>query len=141
LSAVCAATVFAQSALHPVELPLVAAAEGKVLPIPKDGEVSVDAPLVKRLEIGKNSAVVSYLNKTSEPMKPDFSVRIFNNYGMEIAVFRQHWLLDTIAPGAVHKENAAFVIGDLAPVFAFTGIKLPADWDKPAFAIVGGKVF
>ena len=62
-------------------------------------------------------------------------------YGMEIAVFGKHWLIDTVAPGDVGKEESGIEVRDLAPVFTFTGIKLPADWAKPIYVMLTGKVF
>jgi hypothetical protein len=105
------------------------------------GEAAVKGSLVKTIEIGKDSAVVSFLNQGTAAASPDCSVRVFNAYGMQLGAFRLKWLVATLAPGAVKKEDARFLTPDLETTFRFAALKLPADWSKPAYLMIDGAVF
>ena len=102
------------------------------------GESSVSGSLIKRVELGKNSAIITYFNKSKTFVKPDYHFRVINNYGMEISRFWDNWLLDSIGGGETHKEEKTFVRHAIDKIFEFTTIDLPKDWETPSYLVIEG---
>jgi hypothetical protein len=104
----------------------------------QDGEAAVGGSLIKRVEIGKSTAVVTYLNKTASSKQPKYTFRLFNAYGMEVAEFEDKWMLQTIKTGETQKEDKDFLPVALDRVLQFSGIHLPDDWASPIYLMIGG---
>ena len=104
------------------------------------GEVTVDGTLIKRVELGRDTAVITYLNKTKEALKPNYSFRLFNAYGMQVGVFRDQWTFSTLDPGEVHKENQTFYLENFPELLRFSTIKIPDGWAEPVFLVIDGRM-
>lgn len=119
---------------------LTQAAKGKSVYLIKDGEFAVGGDLIKRVEVGKNTAVITYFNKTTDSGKPDYRFRLFNAYGLQVADFSDSWLLDTVSAGEAHTEKKDRMgTYNLDQIVQFSGISLPADWASPVYLIIEGK--
>ena len=104
----------------------------------QDGEVTVGGNVIKRVEIGKTTAVITYFNKTNSNQQPKFHFRLINAYGLEVAKFDDKWLLHSISAGQVQKENKDVFLHELNCILQFSGISLPADWASPVYLIIEG---
>jgi|GEM_PF-2136755 len=113
-------------------------AKGKNVFKIEDGEVNVGDLFIKRVEIGKNTAIITYLNKNTTNKKPDYEFHIYNAYGIEIGRFDDKWLLDTIAPDDLRKENKSFYSASLPETLKYSDIALPADWESAIYIIIEG---
>jgi len=125
--------------IQPAKVELIATARGsKVYRIDSSGEVTVGGNLIKRIELGKSTAVITYFNKTSQTLQPKYRFRLIDAYGIEVASFDDKWILDSIAPGEAKKEDKSFFIQDLDKLLQFSTIALPADWGTPIYVIIEG---
>src|SRR5438132_975697 len=71
--------------IEPAKVDLIAAAPGhKVFRI-EDGEAKVGGDVIKRVEVGKRTAVVTYFNKTAQAVERSHRFRLIGAYGIEIA--------------------------------------------------------
>ena len=138
--AVCALVLASSSAfsqgvkLSKVDLAKVVK-EGNVFPI-EGGEITVGGNLLKRIEIGKSTAVITYFNKGDSLASPRYLFRIFNAYGLEISRFEDRWAFDKLKPSETKKEDKTFYISDLKRAFQYSGIVLPDDWATPVYVLV-----
>jgi hypothetical protein len=130
-----------QVALPPVDLTkkIPAEAATKVYQV-LNGEAAVKSTLVKRIEFGEGTALVSLQNLGKEKARPDFTVRLFNAAGLEVGHFRVSWTFESLEPGAIKVENAKFAAPTLDE-FRFTELVFPADWKKPAWVAIDGPAF
>ncbi len=103
-----------------------------------DPEILVNGGLIKRITVGKTSAVITYLNTNELPRKPDYTFRIFNAYGMEVGSFGDHWALATIPNGETKTETKNFRPIDLDRYLQFAKVKLPEDWRTPVYLLIEG---
>lgn len=104
----------------------------------KDGEAQVGGRLIKRVEIGKSIAVITYFNRTKDSQKPQFRFRLIDDYGLEIADFEDKWTFTSIGEGEAHKEDKSFSVKDLDQVFQFSNVSLPSDWSSPIYLVIEG---
>lgn len=142
LSALLAALLIASAHADPApELRKVdlITANPKAVYVIAQGEITPKTALVKRVEIGKGSAIITYSNTTPKVAKPKFHLRLFNAYGMEIARVRVSWSFDSLKPGELKQETEKFYVSDLKPVFEHTGLALPSDWDQAVYAWLEGE--
>lgn len=102
----------------------------------QDGEIAVGGDVIKRVEIGKTTAVITYFNKYNHPAKPSYTFRLINAYGIEIGGFEDKWMLDKINPGEAAKEDKTFYLYPLNRILEFSGISLPDDWAVPVYLII-----
>jgi hypothetical protein len=107
----------------------------KVYPI-QDGEVAVNGSRIKRIELGKNTAVITYSNKTNVDHQPDYLFRLYDAYGIEVGGFADSWVIEMIKPGEVRKEEKRFGAARLEELLQYSAIKLPADWRTPMYLVV-----
>jgi hypothetical protein len=134
-------SAFAQDLMR-LELPkvdLVKRLDGQLIFLIGDGEINVDGDFLRRVELGKRTAIITYANKTQVRLKPAFEFRIFNAYGCEIASFSDKWMLDTLGAGELRKENKGFSISSLDHIFEYSDFKLPDDWDEPIYILISGE--
>lgn len=103
-----------------------------------DSEINANGSLVKRVELGKSSAVLTYANRGRVGVKPDFTIHLFNAYGMEIASITVSWLLQKVEPGEVQKEDVKFTVLDLYRMFTYSDLELPANWSQITYAVFEG---
>ena len=105
----------------------------------RNGEVTINGKLIKRVEIGDKTAIIYYFNKGVDDRRPKFRFRMINAYGMEIGEFRDEWTFKSIPAGAVRSENAEFFISNLThELLEFSTIELPDDWKQPLFLVIEG---
>jgi hypothetical protein len=105
----------------------------------KDGEATVNGSQIKRVEVGKEKVVITYFNKTKEPIQPDYSFRVFDAYGIQLGTFTDSWFLQSIPPGELHSEAPRYLYaGGLDETLKYSGVVLPADWDVPAYVVIEG---
>jgi hypothetical protein len=130
-----------QVALPPVDLrkKIPAEAATKVYQV-VDNEVVVKSNLLKRIEFGDGTALVSLQNQGKEKAKPDFTIRLFSAAGVEVGHFRVNWTFESLEPGAIKTENAKFTAPALDEL-KYTELALPADWKKPAWVAIDGPAF
>ena len=102
-------------------------------------EVTIGGKLIKSVEIGDKTAVISYSNKTGKDQQPKYRFRLINAYGMEVGEFRDEWTFKTIPAGGVRSENADFYISEwLRGLLEFSTIELPDDWQKAVYLVIDG---
>ena len=132
---------WSQVLLKPIELPKINLIEklgpARVFLI-GDGEVNVAGTLIKRVELGKLSAVITYFNKGAKSRQPKFTFRLINAYGMEVTSFKDEWHVQGVPAGEVAKEEASFYSNDIDRQLQFTTISLPADWKTPIYFLIEG---
>ena len=137
LSAIAVYTAAAQTIQFPkVDLPSVARGS-KVFPI-EAGEVTINGTLLKRVEIGRSTAIITYFNKSSKDAQPKYRFRLIDAYGIEVATFDDQWSFQTVPSGEAKKESKSFYPVRLEQTIQFTGIKLPPDWATPAYLVIEG---
>jgi len=102
-------------------------------------EINVNEDLIKRVEFGKNTAIITYFNKTGESLRPKYAFHVFNDYGFKIGSFSAKWLLDTVFAGDTEKENKSFGIYKLDEFFQYSDFKLPGDWNEPIYILIEGE--
>lgn len=114
------------------------AKEGNVYQI-VDGEVDISGEFLKRIEVGKETLVCTFRNKTTGKLSPNFRFLLFNKYGMELATTTISWMFASVGPAEVRKEEATIYVSDLERVFLHANVTLPKDWREPRFVVVKGK--
>jgi len=123
--------------LEPVNLAEVIR-DGQVFTI-EAGEATIGGELIKRVEIGKNSAIITYFNKTDKTLQPKYSFRVYDAYGIELCLFNDMWMLDNVKPGEARTESKEFYITDLTRMLKFSKISLPSDWASPLYLVIQGQ--
>ena len=118
------------------KIDLVERAKGKTVFKFEENEALIAGPFLKRVSIGKDTAVVTYLNKSDSNQKPNFRFSVFNAYGMLLGTFSDIWLLDTISVGDTHTESHHFSPPKFDDTFRFSDISLPEDWAVPVYLMV-----
>jgi len=82
--------------------------------------------------------VFTFRNRTEGKWKPDFRIRLYNKYGMELASESVSWIFDSVGPGEVRKEEEKIYIQDLDGVFLHAMVTLPKDWREVRFVVLEG---
>ena len=104
----------------------------------QNSEVTVAGDMIKRVELGRGTAIITYFNKTDAATKPSYEFRLISAYGVEIARFEDKWWVQTIAPGDTHQENKSFYQNRVADILEFSSVILPSDWSEPAWLVIAG---
>lgn len=99
----------------------------------KNNEVLVNDQLITLFAFSKGGISVSYRNKTAEKTKPEYTIDVYNAYGMligtdEVGASSISFGSSTyMEPGAVSSEKIYLDEYPLKKILENTGIKLPAD--------------
>ncbi len=109
----------------------------KIYPI-LNGEVVINGNLIKRLDIGKSTAGITYFNKSTFSIKPKYVFRLIDAYGIEVASFEDTWAFQSIAAGETHQENKAFTPIKLERALHYSTVAIPKDWATPVYLIIEG---
>lgn len=123
-----------------IELPkvdLLKNSKGKKVYLISEKEIDVKGYLVKRVEIGEKTAIITYFNKSKIPLSPNFNFRLINAYGIEVASFYEHWIT-SISAGDTKKENKDFYRNGVLRILELSEIKLPKDWEVPVYLVIDG---
>ena len=130
LSALCTSTSYADDSVKPREL-RPAIAENEYLYEIKDNEVLVNDKLIRLVEFDNGGVRVSYRNKTSKPMRPEYTFKIYNSYGMLIGahstiggVFGGTKLME---PRSVGSEKIHLKRFPLDEILKHTNVEIPED--------------
>ena len=124
--------------IQPAKVDLITAARGSKVFRIEAGEVTVGGNLIKRVELGKSTAIITYFNKTAKSLQPKYRFRLIDAYGIEVASFDDKWILDTIAPSEAKKEDKTFYPNSASELLQFSTIALPADWATPIYLLIEG---
>lgn len=103
----------------------------------ESGEANVAGALIKRVEVTRDAAVVTYYNTYPTPKGPAYTFKIFNAYGLQIASFEDNWGFKEIAAGGLRKQEKSFTIYPLNDIFLYTSTPLSMDWDTPVYIKIG----
>jgi len=112
-------------------------AKAKVVPI-QDNEASINGDYIKRVELGRDTAIITYFNRTKVAFSPRYNFRVYDAYGIELGDFSDIWAFQRIQPEEVHKEDHRYFPVRMDQALRFTGVPLPADWAVPAFLVIEG---
>ena len=119
--------------IQPAKIDLIAAAPGNVFRI-EAGEAVVDGSVIKRVVLGKNTAVVTYFNRTTKSVYiPTHQFRLIDAYGFEIASFK---IESSIDAGKVLAINQDLKIQNVGKLLEFSTVALPADWEVPVYLVI-----
>ncbi len=147
--AVCAC--LAGAALLPAAVPLAALSPVDKLPLAAgerayavaDGEATVDDGLIRRIAIGKENVIASYKNTGEKPRTPNYTIRLYNRYGLllgEDTVGSSGLLImggpPLIDPGDVATDELAIEWVPLDRVFRKSRLPLPEDWRQAAWVVL-----
>jgi len=106
------------------------------------GTANVSGAHVKAVKFGSEDSqpVVNVVleNTTSEPYRPDCRFVIYNSYGMEIYGFVDQWIVEDIKPQERRQEKFGFRTFSIEEGLGYSAIRLPDDWEIPAFVAVEG---
>jgi hypothetical protein len=61
-----------------------------------NGNIEIGDGLIKNVELGKSSAVISYTNRRDQPVIPKYNFFILNAYGSEISYFSDYFLNEPV---------------------------------------------
>lgn len=136
LIALLATGAHAQSIQLP-KVDLVKNSKGKKVYLISEKEIDVKGNLVKRVEIGEKTAIVTYLNKGKKSASPNFNFRLINAYGIEVASFYEHWIT-SISAGDTKKENKDCNRNSVRDILELSEIQLPKDWEVPVYLVIDG---
>ncbi len=106
-----------------------------------DAEVTVNGSVLKRIELGKGTAVLSYKSKLEKSASPKFEIGIYNAYGARLSSIHVNWMFSMVGAGEVKQENVTFYPNDLREVLQYSTVSLPKDWETPVFVTIKGAVF
>ena len=127
-----------------IDMTKVHLADGKAFVIDSE-EATVNGRLVKRLSIPHfepgssyktGELVVAMKNTTDHAISPDIKIAVYNRYGMVLGNFLVHWVLDTVAAGTTHSDNAMGTMDRLSSILGHSSLPLPKDVDEPAYVVV-----
>jgi hypothetical protein len=121
--------------IPPAKIDLIAAAPGRNVFRIEAGEAAVGGSVIKRVELGKTTAVITYFNKTAQPVFPRHRFRLIDAYGIEIASFYLR-LGSEIGAGEGLAQNARFEITNAGELLEFSTVALPADWAVPVYLVI-----
>jgi len=141
LGLILSASLLTSSYAQSIDLPkvdLLKNAKGKKVYLISDTEIDVKGNLIKRVEIGENTAIITYLNKSQKAASPNFNFRLINAYGIEVASFTEHWLIYSIPAGDTKKENKDFYRHCVQDILELSVINLPKDWKVPIYLVIDG---
>ncbi len=124
--------------VQPVKIDLLTTAKGSKVFLIEGGEVTVGGSLIKRVEFGKTSAVITYFNKTAKALQPKYRFRLIDAYGIEVSSFDDNWSLDSVGQAQAWKENKTFYINRAKDMLQFSTITLPEDWATPIYLLIEG---
>jgi hypothetical protein len=102
----------------------------------------IDGPLVSKVNLEGSSCVVTYTNK-SDPgaVRPNYTFRIYNGYGIEIGRMHDKWVFDEIKHGETRVSQLSFAPHPhFLGLLDYTVLVQPEDWRKPVYLIVEGPV-
>ncbi len=97
------------------------------------GEVSLDLPFLKRIEIGKDSVVFMIRNESQKVIAPKITAEFFNRYGMRICVVEGSFARENVQPGGVGVRQFGLVYPEIEDVFKNSTVQLPRDWKDLRF--------
>ncbi len=119
---------------QPAKVDLIVAAPGhKVFRI-EAGEATVGGDVIKRVEIGKTTAVITYFNKSAKQARVNHRFRLIDAYGIEIASFSRG--MDYLGPGETHATSLHFEIPKANELLQFSTVALPDDWATPVYLLI-----
>ena len=100
----------------------------------EDGEAKVGGDVIKRVEVGKRTAVVTYFNKTAQAVERSHRFRLIDAYGIEIASFSTGY--GPLGPGEAGALSTQIEITRADELLHFSTIALPADWATPVYVVI-----
>jgi hypothetical protein len=104
-------------------------------------EITPKTALVKRIEIGKGSVIVTYSNSTAKSAQPKFSMRLFNAYGMEIGRVRVSWTFASLKPGELKQETEGSTFPTSSQSSSTLASRCPATGTSPSMPGCKGRRF
>lgn len=100
-------------------------------------EAVVDGELIEKIIVLRSrvsalspmGVMIWLKNKKSEPVHPSFTLRLFNDYGMELGVVSVLWKDKVLKPGERYPlEFLPLESLELQSTFRMSGLQLPEDW-------------
>ena len=112
--------------------------EGNFVYQVKDGEATIKGELLDRVLIGKN-VTVTYRNKTNESLRPSYTIKFYNKYGLLIGkekVGSSSLADNLIGPEEVSSESIHFERYNITEILEQTDVRVNEDFNNIHWIVI-----
>ncbi len=102
----------------------------------KVGEAVFDLPYLKRIDVAKDTALLTVRNEGKVPLAPRLEIEFFNAYGMRLCEVVASFDAEPVPAGGVSAKQVGLSLPELDHIFATSVIALPSDWKLVRFIAV-----
>ena len=100
------------------------------------GEAVFDLPYLKRVDVAKDTALLTVRNEGKVSLAPRLELEFFNAYGMLLCEVAASLEAEPVPAGGVGAKQVGLSLPELDHIFAASVIALPSDWKLVRFVAV-----